>query len=172
MEVALQHCSQKSWIAILGVLPPTFKKTALQQIRLLLQVVKSCYREKRVGLLFQQNLYMFRIFTAPRQTCFATSDETPVYSVTPCNLSRIYPTCKTWLVGRQVWTWVVKPQNHFSTLSSCTFLLAMLRQLYYFLPLTFQAKGSIPGTLDNLRLLQDENRTCSHIKDILLFSQK
>ena len=57
--------------------------SVLQQLRQL-QVAESCWRNQRVVLLFNfatKSVLVVR-FTDPRQTCFAASDETPVYGVT------------------------------------------------------------------------------------------
>ena len=66
---------------MLRFLPPTLKPV-LQQIRLL-QVAKTCCRKKRVVLLFAANSAHVARFTCPRQTCFAASNVTPLYGVTP-----------------------------------------------------------------------------------------
>ena len=60
----------------------THIKLVLQQISLLL-VTKICCRKYRLVLLFATKSVHFTRFTSPRQTCFAKSEETSVYSLTP-----------------------------------------------------------------------------------------
>ena len=78
---------------MLRFLPPT--PPVLQQIRLL-QFAKSCCRKYRVVLLFA-SVYVAR-FTGPRQTCFAASNVTPLYGVTP---AQSYPIRSQYLFNLQ-----------------------------------------------------------------------
>ena len=65
---------------MLGVLPPT---NPAKQIRLF-QVAKGCLILKvRVVLLFATKSVHVARFTSPGQTCFAASDETSVYGLSP-----------------------------------------------------------------------------------------
>ena len=60
----------------------THIKLVLQQISFML-VTKICCRKYRLVLLFATKSVHFTRFTSPRQTCFAKSEETSVYSLTP-----------------------------------------------------------------------------------------
>ena len=62
---------------MLPFLPPTFKSHSLATN----QIVTGCEKFLQKVLLFA-SVYAAR-FTGPRHTCFAASNVTPLYSVTP-----------------------------------------------------------------------------------------